>query len=158
MQSHGYLQRDWTDIVEGAALPEIRDTMSFTRVASALSATLDYFPVHHDPNYARDKGHPNVLLSTIQIMGLVDRAVTDWTGPESFIRRRSVRLSAPIYPDDQVRIFGHVLAKHLEWRGSSGHFVDFAVTIEKADAVRCCDAEVTIELPVEGSANGWRLL
>jgi uncharacterized OB-fold protein len=66
-------------------------------VAGAL-ATRDFQDVHHDRDLAHKKGSKDIFLNINTSLGLMQRYVTDWAGPEALVRALRVRLGAPAYP------------------------------------------------------------
>jgi acyl dehydratase len=140
-----YAQLDWADIAVGDELPEITDHLSFSRVAAAPAATLDFFPVHHDREFAQASGLPDVVMSTLQIAGFVDRVVTQWAGPATFISRRKVRLATPVHPNDTIIGAGRVVGKRIT--DDNRHVVDLEVIVRNQRGDVCCPAELTIVLP-----------
>jgi acyl dehydratase len=135
MSAHQYPQRLWASVVVGEELPEITDCVSFTRVASAPTATLDYFPLHHSPPYALAEGHPDIIMNSIQVMGFIDRVATEWAGPGSFVARRQLRLRAPVYPGDTLRGSGRVTRTWVDDDGPRvRHLVEIDITVKKDSA------------------------
>ena len=130
----------YDEIEIGALLPEVRDEISYRRVMMTAAATWDYFPGHHDPDYARRHGHPNVFVNTMHFMGFVDRVVTDWAGPLARVVRRKVSLARSIYAGDTMVGNALVVGKR------DGTLVDLEVTVTNQDGDLCCPAEVTISL------------
>ncbi len=141
-----YKQLEWADVAVGDELPEVSDHLSFARVAAAPAATLDYFPVHHDREWAQASGLPDIVMSTLQIAGFVDRVVTQWAGPATFISRRKVRLATPIHPNDTIIGGGRVVGKRIVDDAGS-HAVDVEVVVRNQRGDVCCPAEVTVVLP-----------
>jgi acyl dehydratase len=141
-------QRDWDNVEVGERLPLFEDVLTFTRVASAPAATLDWYPLHHDPEFARANGQPGVVLSTVQLMGLVDRVVTDWAGPTTFVRRREIRLLHSVFACDVLFCTGTVTAKDdRDLRTDARGWVSVDVEVKNADGLLCCAAAITIEIP-----------
>ena len=136
-----YRQLGSADITVGDELPEVRDSLDFTRVAAAPGATLDSFRAHHDPGWARANGLPDIILSTFQIFGFVDRVVTQWAGPATFICRRKARLGAPVCPGDTLVGQGRVVGQ-----ATDGSF-DVEVVVRNHRGEICCPAELRIRVP-----------
>ncbi|RCG32425.1 acyl dehydratase [Sphaerisporangium album] len=108
------------DIECGAALPPLRIDVTPISVVSAEPATTDAPSVHHEPRRARDD-----FLNILTTMGLVERYVTDWVGPEALIRSINVRLGVPAYAGDTLTFNGTVAAHEagevtVEVRGTVG--------------------------------------
>src|SRR5260221_13128566 len=79
-------------------------------VAGAI-ATRDYENVHHDTPAAQERGLKDVIMNIYTSEGLVSRYVTDWAGPEAYIKRISLKLGVSNYPGDTMRMSGTVRAK-----------------------------------------------
>lgn len=71
-------QKYWGDVSEGEVLPRVTMHVPFAKVILNAAATNDYFPGHHDPEYARAQGQRNIYLNTMAIEGFIDRVATDW--------------------------------------------------------------------------------
>jgi uncharacterized protein len=69
-----------------------------TLIVSGALATRDFQDVHHDRDLARKKGSKDIFLNINTSLGLMQRYVTDWVGPEAVVRALRVRLGAPAYP------------------------------------------------------------
>jgi acyl dehydratase len=99
------------EIETGAALPELVVDLTPTMIISTAIATRDFTPVHHDVHLARAQGSPDIFLNILTTMGLVERYVTDWTGPDAVIRRINVKLGVPAYAGDRLSFNGTIVAR-----------------------------------------------
>jgi len=131
----------WDDVVEGAAIPAVVDTITARRVIQNPGATGDYFPGHWDPDYARKQGQRAIYANSLHVFGLLDRAVTEWAGPASFLVRRNVRLVSSMYAGDTVTVAGTVVAKRTD-----DHEVDVDLTLTNQNADVVCTARSTVRL------------
>lgn len=102
---------NWDDIDEGTSIPLVVDQITARRVVQNPGATGDYFPGHWDPDYARRQGQRAIYANSLHVFGLLDRAVTEWAGPATFLVRRNVRLASSMYAGDTVTVSGTVAAK-----------------------------------------------
>jgi acyl dehydratase len=152
-----YRQRHFEDVAEGEALVGAGDEITYRRVIMNPGATLDYFPGHHDPEYARSQGQPTIFVNTMHVMGFVDRLVAEWGGPRTFLVRRRVTLRASVYAGDTMVGSGRVLAtRHEERDGRRRHLVDLEVTVDNQRGERCATGAVTVALPGRGDGEGTR--
>ena len=76
-------------------------------VAGAI-ASRDFMPVHHDRDYANKQGSPNLFMNILTTNGYCVRFLTDWAGPEAMVKKLSIRLGVPCFPDDPLRFTGSV--------------------------------------------------
>lgn len=128
-------------VAVGDALPPLEVPITVALVAGGAIATRDYFPGHHDLDAARGLGSPHVFMNILTTNGLVTRFVERWSGPDSEMRSLKIKLGAPNYPGDTMRLSGTVAAKHdedrsvevrLEGRNSMGNHVSGTVRVTLA--------------------------
>ncbi|GAA3441942.1 MaoC/PaaZ C-terminal domain-containing protein [Planomonospora venezuelensis] len=101
------LNEDQVEI--GLVLPELSIELTPTVVISTALATMDFTPVHHDVEGAQAQGSKDIFLNILTTMGLVERYVTDWAGPEALIRGINVKLGVPAYAGDTLTFTGSVV-------------------------------------------------
>jgi acyl dehydratase len=155
MKGISYKQRYFEDVTEGEELPRVEDPVSFRRVIMTPGATWDYFPGHHDPEYARAQGQPTIYMNTMHIMGFADRMVTDWAGPATFVVRRRVRLYNAVYAGDTLVGTGQVSATRRDERdGRIRSLVDIELLVENQHGVRCASAVITAAVPSRSGETG----
>lgn len=118
---------NWDDIDEGTSIPLVVDQITARRVVQNPGATGDYFPGHWDPDYARRQGQRAIYANSLHVFGLLDRAVTEWAGPATFLVRRNVQLASSMYAGDTVTVSGTVAAKR-EHDGARLVDVDLVLT------------------------------
>ncbi|WP_084477654.1 FAS1-like dehydratase domain-containing protein [Nocardia jejuensis] len=105
----------------GDRLPELVIDATPTFIVAAALATRDFQPVHHDRDTARARGSQDIFANILTDTGLVQRFVTDWAGQRAQITSLALRLGAPWYAYDTLRLAGEVRAVH-------GQRVSIAVT------------------------------
>lgn len=130
----------WADVAAGDELPTLVDHISYRRVIMSPGATWDYFPGHHDPDYARSQGQPTIYANSLHLFGLLDRAAMQWAGPTNFLVRRAVRLHLSLYAGDTVTVTGTVVAKRAE------DLVDLTLAVNNQHRVALCTADLTLRL------------
>jgi uncharacterized protein len=91
------------------ALPELVLDVTPTLIVATAIATRDFYPVHHDRDFALRGGSKDIFLNILTTTGLVQRYVTDWAGPEAIVRSISIRLGAPCYAGDTLTFSGQVI-------------------------------------------------
>jgi acyl dehydratase len=96
------------DIAEGAELPELVFPVTASAIAVGAIATNDYETVHHDKAAAEATGVPNIFMNILTTNGLVQRFVGAWAGPEARVRKIRIKLGAPNFAGDTMRINGTV--------------------------------------------------
>jgi acyl dehydratase len=124
-------------------IPPIVDEITARRVVQNPGATGDYFPGHWDPDYARQQGQRAIYANSLHIFGLLDRAVTEWAGPASFLVRRNVRLVSSMYAGDTVTVSGTVVRTHED----NSQLVDVDLTLTNQNSDVIATAQSTVRMP-----------
>jgi len=109
----------------GDALPPVEVPITATLIVAGALASRDYQDVHHDRDLARQRGSKDIFMNILTTNGIVGRYVTDWAGPEALLHVVDIRLGAPNYPGDVMRLTGRVAAKEdgrltVAVRGANG--------------------------------------
>jgi acyl dehydratase len=99
------------EVEVGQELPELVLEITPTMIVSTAIATRDYQDVHHDRDLAHQKGSKDIFMNILTTNGYVGRFITDWAGPEAVLKSVSIRLGAPNYPYDTMRMSGKVTDK-----------------------------------------------
>lgn len=98
------------DIQLGQTLPELAVPVTASAIVAGAVATNDFETVHHDKAAAQASGVPDIFMNILTTNGLVQRFVTDWAGPAARIRKIAIRLGAPNFAGDTMRLSGEVVA------------------------------------------------
>lgn len=106
-------------------LPEVVLPVTLRLCVHDAAATRDYFPGHHDRDYARAQNARDVYLNTMFFHGFVDRVVTDWAGPEATLRARRLRMMTPVCVGDTIRTRSRVVGRKVD-----GDFTIHEVSVE----------------------------
>jgi acyl dehydratase len=112
------MTRLWQDIREGDALTTLEFPVTASVIVAGAIASRDFMPVHHDRSFANKQGSPDIFMNILTTNGYVSRFITDWAGPEAMLEKISIRLGAPMFPDDFLRFDGTVI--RTERRGDVG--------------------------------------
>ena len=124
-------------------IPPIVDEITARRVIQNPGATGDYFPGHWDPDYAARQGQRAIYANSLHIFGLLDRAVTEWAGPTSFLVRRNVRLVSSMYAGDTVTVAGQVAG---ERKDPDGAVIDVDLTMTNQNGDVICTSRSSVRL------------
>jgi acyl dehydratase len=101
----------YDDVEVGDEIPMLEIPLTRTLIVSTAIASRDYQDVHHDPALANEKGSRDIFMNILTTNGLVGRYITDWAGPNAVLKSVKIRLGAPNYPGDTMRITGSVIGK-----------------------------------------------
>jgi len=112
----------WSDINVGDEVTLMHIPITTTMIVAGAIASRDFMPVHHDRDYANKQGSPNLFMNILTTNGYCVRFLTDWAGPEAMVKKLSIRLGVPCFPDDPLNFTGSVTSKT---EGSDGeNFVE----------------------------------
>ena len=82
-----------------------------TLIVAGAIASRDYMPVHHDRDFANSQGSKDIFLNILTTNGLCVKFLHDWAGPEAMVKKLSIRLGVPAYPNDPLTFTGSVTDK-----------------------------------------------
>ena len=94
----------------GTELPPLDIALTRTLIVATAIASRDFQDVHHDPGLAQERGSKDIFMNILSTNGFVGRFVTDWAGPSARLTSVDIRLGAPNYPGDTMRMTGSVSA------------------------------------------------
>ena len=123
-------------------LPEVVMPVTLRLCVHDAAATRDYFPGHHDRDYARAQNARDTYLNTMFFHGFVDRVVTDWAGPDAIVRARRLRMMNPVCVGDTIRTRSWIVGRRADG-DSTVHDVRVEVRTEHglgAEALVVCGA------------------
>jgi len=136
------------DVSVGDSLPAVSIEVTYKRICMNAASTWDWFPGHHNPEYARSQGQRTIYLSSLFFHGFVDRGLNEWAGPDALIRRRTISMIRSIYPVQTAILSGKVVGK----REDGGRcLVDLELVVSSEDGP-CVPSEATVELSAESDA------
>lgn len=125
------------------ALPEISLDLSLRRAIQAVAGTRDYYPFHHDEQFAKENGADGIFFNTMFLQGFVGRALNEWFGNDAFPRRLEVAMRSSNYVGRTLTANGTVAGV----RESDGRrLVDVDVTLATEDGPTT-DVKLTVQLP-----------
>ncbi len=101
----------YDEVAVGDDLPPLDVEITATLIVAGAIASRDFQDVHHDRDMAVRRGSKDIFMNILTTNGWVGRFVTDWAGPEALLRRVDIRLGAPNYPGDTMRMSGRVERK-----------------------------------------------
>lgn len=133
----------FADVSVGDEITPVSLPITYKRICMNAASTWDWFPGHHDPEYAKSQGQENIYLSTLFYHGFVDKGLNDWAGPDALIRRRKISMIKSIYPGQTATLTGKVIGKREE---NGQHLVDLELMVSSEEGP-CVPSEATLQLP-----------
>ncbi len=104
-------QTYFEDVREGDLIEGYDLTLDWTKMVEQVSGSQDFYPVHHDPEFAAEAGHPAIFYNTGWTQAALCRVVTDWAGPAGWMSKFRFEMRRMNIPDDEVHARGKVTAK-----------------------------------------------
>ena len=138
-------QRRWEDVRDGEELPGFELQLTWTKMVEQVSGSQDFYPVHHDPDFAAEAGHPGIFYNTGFTRAALCRLLTDWIGPRGSLRRLRFEMRRMHRAGDTIRVRGRVTA--LRDVAADRGEVDVELWIENAREGIGTPATATVELP-----------
>ena len=123
------------EVRAGDELPPLAVPITATRIVAGAIASRDFQDVHHDREGAIARGSRDIFMNILTTNGYVGRFVTDWAGPDARLRCIDIRLGAPNYPGDEMRMTGRVVSVEqgivtVEVRGANALGLHVSGTVE----------------------------
>jgi len=79
-------------------------------VKAYADASGDQNPLHQDDDFARSVGFPGIIAHGMFSMAHLAKALTDWLGDPSALKRIKVQFRAPVFMDETLVAKGSVKA------------------------------------------------
>jgi acyl dehydratase len=102
------------ELAVGEPCPPVRVPVTPTQIISGALATRDFYPVHHDRDFARAHGNADFLLNSLSTNGILARIVGEWTDQAPLLRL-ATRIMAPAYAHDELRVTAEVTQRGPGW-------------------------------------------
>jgi acyl dehydratase len=138
------IQRCWDEVREGEELAGFSLRLDMTRMALQVSGTQDFYPIHHDPDFARAAGHGDIFINTAFIRACLCRLLTDWIGRDGFLNRLGFQMRKPNMLGQTIAVRGRVLQKRV------GGQIELEAWIETAEDGITVPGTATVTLPTRG--------
>ena len=141
------VQAYWDDVEVGKEIPTgYTMKVDWTRIALQVSGTQDYYRVHHDREFAHAQGVPDMFLNTGFLTAAVGRLITDWIGPDGWLRKCKVEMRKMNLFGDTLTLKGKVTDKYVK---DGDHYVDADVWCETDREGVTTPCKATIILPTK---------
>ena len=139
------VQRYWDDVAEGDDVPAVAFPLSVYRLVVEAGANRDFNSIHHNSEFARESGAPEMYANTGFLLGMWERTVREFVGLEGDIRRiTGFRMRRFNTAGRTVVVRGTVMRT---WRDDGDGFVELEVRSEVGGEVTVGPGTVTVTLP-----------
>jgi len=144
-------QRYWDDVEEGHELPAVAFPLTVYRLVVEAGANRDFNSIHHNSEFARASGAPEMYANTGFLLGMWERALREFIGLDGTIRRiAGFRMKRFNTAGQTVTVRGRVVRK---WREHGDALVDLELWSEAGGGVTVGPGTVTVSLPVRDAAG-----
>jgi acyl dehydratase len=104
----------WDDVEVGQEIPGYSLKIDPTRIALQVSGSQDFYPVHHDLEFAQAGGHPDIFVNTGFMQGCFNRLICGWIGDEGWLKKFRMEMRRMNIPGDTMTFQGKVSKKFVE--------------------------------------------
>jgi len=128
--SPGFLATEVGDAIDGAPI-----TVTATHFSSAAELFNDRHPIHHDDQYARDRGHPEKTLPGSMIGGIMSSSLAAALSDYGLaLLEYSIRYRAPVYEGDVLSSRCVVVRKEAKPKRGGG-LLFFETSLHNQDGI-----------------------
>ena len=137
------MKRYFEDIKEDEPMPSFEITITRTHIIKYGGAGGDFYPVHHDEEYAKSVGLPSIFAMGMMQGGMLSRVVTDWA-TNGMVKRYKLRFAEIVWPNDTLIFKGRVKRKYVQ---KEEFLVDCILSAINQNGKTALDGETTISFP-----------
>ena len=138
-------QRYWDDVKEGEEIPGFEMFLSETKMVEQVSGSQDFYPVHHDREFARGGGHPDVFFNTGFTRAALGRLLSDYAGTEGWVRKLEYSMRKMNRPGVTLKVRGKVTRRYVDDDGNG--LVDLDIWLENEKEGVTTPGSATVMLP-----------
>ena len=139
-----YETLSWDAVRDNDQISSVVFPLSLRNLMIDVAGTRDLYPIHHDREFAKRNGARDVFVNTMFYEGLFGRIVTDWAGPESFLRKLRFSMKQPNCPGDTITSRGWVSKKYVQ---DGKKLIDVELHLDNQLGPDTTVAFATVELP-----------
>jgi len=137
--------RRFEDVEVGEALVPVEYPLTVYRLVMAAGSNRDFNSIHHNSEYARSTGAPEMYANTSFLMSGWERCVRDWMGPVGTIRSiRGFRMKSFNVVGSTMRVLAEVKGTRVE---DGVGVVEVAIRSENSSGVSVGPGVVELTLP-----------
>ena len=139
-------QRRFDDVTAGEPLAPVHYPLSVLRLVMAAGANRDFNSIHHNAEFARASGAPDMYANTFFLQGMWERCARDSIGPGGTIRSiAGFAMKAFNTAGQTVTVEGLVERKWIE---AGAGLVELSMQSRTERGVTVGPGRVVVELPL----------
>jgi len=144
-------QRHFEDVAVGDELEPVDFPLSVYRLVMAAGSNRDFNSIHHNTEYARTTGAPEMYANTLFLLGMWERAVRDYIGlAGTVVSIKGFRMRRFNTVGDTTRVQGRVVSTRID---DSAGLVELELRSANSLGVTVGPGQVVVTLP-RRSLNG----
>ena len=137
-------QRYWDGVNEGDEVPGFELPITPTQIALQVSGSQDFYEVHHDQEFARAGGHPDIFVNTGFTTACFGRLLSTFVGEEGWVKKFHMEMRRMNHPGDVMKLTGKVIRKYTE---GDEHLLDLEIWSENERIGVTTPSTSTVLLP-----------
>ncbi len=135
----------WEDVTEGDKVPSVEFPLSIYRLVVEAGANRDFNSIHHNSEYARMTGAPEMYANNVFLQGMWEKTVREFIGLEGkFKSLKGFRIKTFNTAGDTVVTKGTVKKK---WQENGENLIEMEVWSENSKGVSVGPGSVVAVLP-----------
>src|SRR5207302_3750075 len=119
----------------------------YMQLVKYASASRDFYIIHHDRDYARRVGLPDVIIQGSLKAAFLGQLVTDWMGEWGTLKRFAVQYRGVDVPGTPLTAKGVVAKKYTQ---DGQGYVECDVWLENVEGERTTKGTALVVLPARG--------
>jgi acyl dehydratase len=109
------MSRRWDDVAVGDGIGTLAFPITVSRLVIAAGANRDFNAIHHNADFARATGAPDMYANSLFLQGMWERLVRAYIGPSGRIwSLGGFRMRSFNCPGDTVTVSGRVTEKWID--------------------------------------------
>ncbi|MET0369977.1 MAG: hypothetical protein ABW039_01230 [Sphingobium sp.] len=139
------MTRSWDEAAVGDAIGPVAFPITVYRLVVAAGANRDFNSIHHNSEYAKASGAPEMYANMLFLQGMWERAVRDYIGVGGTIRRLAgFRMKSFNCAGETVVVKGELVRK---WKEDGVGFAEISIWSENGDRISVGPGMMTVTLP-----------
>lgn len=138
----------WEDVEAGSEVPPLEKDPTTQQLVKYAGASGDFYQIHYDKDFALKNNLPGVILHGALKNAFLGQLMTDFAGPEGWVRKLSVQYRGMDQPGSKVVCKGKVAKKYSQ---GADHMVDCELWLETAKGDKTTLGAATIILPARAA-------
>jgi acyl dehydratase len=144
-------QKTWNQAEVGDALGPIAFPLSVYRLIVAAAANRDFNAIHHNSEYAKSTGAPEMYANGMFLQGMWERTLREYMGLAGTLRRiAGFRMNSFNCVGETVVVKGEVVRK---WQDGETGLLEVKMWSENGDRITVGPGLVTLTLPMDAAID-----